>query len=198
LPLPRPARTMRSMPDVTTLLGAARDGEKRAADQLYELLYQDLRRVARAQLRKHIDRQLDTTSLINECYLRLASGAELKPRDREHFLAYAATAMRSVIVDLARGRRAEKRGSGQAPVTLRTAMGEAVASDQADDDVLRIHDALEELAAIDVRLVRIVEMRYFGGMSEVEVAEALGISRRTAQRDWEKARLFLHEALASK
>lgn len=186
------------MPDVTTLLGAARDGEKRAANQLYALLYQDLRRVARQQLRKRIDHQLDTTSLINECYLRLAGSGGMKPRDRQHFLAYAASVMRSVIVDLARGRLAEKRGGGQAMITLRTAIGESVSANGDDDDVIRIHDALEELAKIDVRLARIVEMRYFAGMSEVEVAEALGISRRTAQRDWEKARLFLHDALAAK
>ncbi len=186
------------MPDVTTLLGGARGGDKRAADQLYELLYQDLRRAARAQLRKHADRQLDTTSLVHECYLRLTSSEELKPRDRKHFLAYAATAMRSVIVDMARLRLTEKRGSGQAVVTLRTAMGEAVAREPEEENVLRIHDALEDLAAISERLAHIVEMRYFGGMSEVEVADALGISRRTAQRDWEKARLFLYDALASK
>jgi RNA polymerase sigma factor (TIGR02999 family) len=186
------------MPDVTTLLSAARDGEKRAANQLYQLLYQDLRRVARQQLRKSFDHQLETTSLINECYLRLSGAGGLKPRDRQHFLAYAASVMRSVIVDLARGRLTEKRGGGQAMITLRTAIGESVAGEKEDADVVRIHEALEELAAIDVRLARIVEMRYFAGMSEVEVAEALGISRRTAQRDWEKARLFLHDALASK
>lgn len=185
------------MPDVTTLLGAARDGEKRAANQLYELLYHDLRRVARVQLRKRFDHQLDTTSLINECYLRLAGG-DMKPKDRQHFLAYAASAMRSVIVDLARGRMTEKRGGGQAMITLQTGIMESVAGTPADEDVLRIHDALEELATIDARLARIVEMRYFAGMSEQETADALGVSRRTAQRDWEKARLFLHDALASK
>lgn len=185
------------MPDVTTLLGAAREGHKGAADQLYSLLYQDLRRVARVQLRKHSNHQLDTTSLINECYLRLAGG-ELKPADRQHFLAYAASAMRSVIVDLARSRLAEKRGGAQPLLTLQTGIAESVASESADEDVLQIHDALERLAGIDARLARIVEMRYFAGMSEIEVAAALGISRRTAQRDWEKARLYLHDALASK
>ena len=185
------------MPDVTTLLGAARDGQKRAADQIYELLYQDLRRLARVQLRKHADRHLDTTSLINECYLRLANGGEIRPTDRQHFLAYAASAMRSAIVDIARARLAEKRGGGQTQITLRTEIGNAIRAEQPDEDVLRIHEALDELARIDVRLARLVEMRYFAGLSEVETAEALGISRRTAQRDWEKARLFLREALAS-
>jgi RNA polymerase sigma factor (TIGR02999 family) len=186
------------MPDVTTLLGAARDGEKRAADQLYALLYQDLRRLARIQLRKHAHGHLETTSLINECYLRLAGGGELRPTDRRHFLAYAASAMRSAIVDLARARLAEKRGGGQEMVTLRTEIATAVPGVEDDADVLRLHEALDELAGIDARLARLVEMRYFAGMSEVEVAEALGISRRTAQRDWEKARLFLRHALAAK
>jgi RNA polymerase sigma factor (TIGR02999 family) len=186
-----------SMSDVTTLLGAARDGHKGAADQLYALLYQDLRRLARIQLRKHASRHLETTSLINECYLRLASGGDLRPTDRRHFLAYAASAMRSAIVDLARARLAEKRGGGQDMITLRTEIATAVPGEQDDADVLRLHDALGELAQIDPRLARLVEMRYFAGMSEVETAEALGISRRTAQRDWEKARLFLREALAA-
>jgi RNA polymerase sigma factor (TIGR02999 family) len=186
------------MPDVTTLLGAARDGEKRAADQLYALLYQDLRRLARIQLRKHARCHLETTSLINECYLRLAGAGELRPTDRGHFLAYAASAMRSAIVDLARARLAEKRGGGHEMITLRTEIATALPGEQHDADVLRIHEALDELAQIDARLARLVEMRYFAGMSEVEAAEALGISRRTAQRDWEKARLFLREALAAK
>lgn len=195
--LVRRAHDARPMPDVTTLLGAARNGEKHAADRLYELLYQDLRRVARIQLRKHADRQLETTSLIHECYLRLAGNAELRPTDRQHFLAYAASAMRSAIVDLARARLTEKRGGGQAVITLRTEIAAALPGEQDDVDVLRIHEALDELAEIDARLARLVEMRYFAGMSEVEAAEALGISRRTAQRDWEKARLFLREALAA-
>jgi RNA polymerase sigma factor (TIGR02999 family) len=184
------------MPDVTTLLRAARGGETRAANQLYELLYQDLRRVARAQLRgRRSDAQLDTASLVNECYLRLRSGGALKPASRRDFLAYAASVMRSVVVDLARSRATAKRGGGQLHVTLRT--GVPAAAGGGDQDIVRIHEALDALAAIDPRLSRIVEMRYFAGMSEQEVADALGISRRTTQRDWEKARLFLHDALAA-
>jgi RNA polymerase sigma factor (TIGR02999 family) len=106
--------------------------------------------------------------------------------------------MRSAIVDLARARLAEKRGGGQEMITLRTEIGTAMPGAADDADVLRIHEALDELAGIDARLARLVEMRYFAGMTEAETADALGVSRRTAQRDWEKARLFLREALAAK
>lgn len=186
------------MADVTTLLGAARAGQKRALDQLYQLLYQDLRRIARIQLRRHSHGQLEATTLVNECYLRLAGRAELRPQDRQHFLAYAASAMRSAIVDLARQRLAEKRGGGLDFITLRTELDVAAPDEFADVEVLRIHAALEDLAEIDARIARLVEMRFFGGMSELGAAEALGVSKRTAQRDWEKARLFLRARLASK
>jgi RNA polymerase sigma factor (TIGR02999 family) len=119
----------------------------------------------------------------------------LKPEDRPQFLAYAASAMRSVIIDLARSRLAEKRG-GDNVVALRTNVAESASA--SDEELIGIHEALEELAAIEPRLAKIVEMRYFVGMSEQDVAEALGIAKRTAQRDWEKARMFLFAALQAK
>lgn len=182
------------MGDVTELLDAARRGSGDAVDRLYALLYRDLRVAARRQLRSRDHRRtLDTTLIVHESYLRLRHRNDLRPEDRQQFLAYAATAMRSVIVDMARSRLAEKRGGAQRDVTLNTNIAEsAVAS---DDQLLQIHDALGELAAVEPRLAKIVEMRYFGGMSEQEVADALGVARRTAQRDWEKARVFLFAAL---
>jgi RNA polymerase sigma factor (TIGR02999 family) len=181
------------MGEVTLLLAAARGGKSAAVDQLFSLLYQELRTVAHRQLRKRDHgRALDTTMIVHESYLKLRDRGALKPEDRPQFLAYAASAMRSVIIDLARGRLAEKRG-GDNLVPLRTNVAESASA--SDAELLRIHEALEELAAIEPRLAKIVEMRYFVGMSEQAVAEALGIAKRTAQRDWEKARLFLFTAL---
>ena len=179
--------------DVTLLLAAARQGKTDAVDRLFSLLYQELRSVARRQLRRRdYGRSLDTTMIVHESYLRLRERGALKPEDRSQFLAYAASAMRSVIVDLARARLAEKRG-GDNVVSLRTNVAESASA--SDEELVRIHEALEELAAIEPRLAKIVEMRYFVGMSEQDVADALGIAKRTAQRDWEKARLFLFAAL---
>jgi RNA polymerase sigma factor (TIGR02999 family) len=137
---------------------------------------------------------LDTTALVHEAWLRL-SGAEGKDfPDRRHFLAYAAQAMRSVVIDLVRARQAERRGGGQAHLTLNTAIAEL--TPQGDDDVLRVHEALDELALLEPRLAQVVEMRYFGGLLEQEIAQALGVTERTVQRDWQKARLFLSMSLA--
>lgn len=184
------------MGDVTLLLAAARNGKSDAIDQLFSLLYQELRTVAHRQLQRRDHRRaLDTTMIVHESYLKLRDGGALKPEDRPQFLAYAASAMRSVIIDLARGRLADKRG-GDNVVALRTNVAESASA--SDEELVRIHEALEELAAIEPRLAKIVEMRYFVGMGEQEVAEALGIAKRTAQRDWEKARMFLFAALASK
>jgi RNA polymerase sigma factor (TIGR02999 family) len=137
---------------------------------------------------------LDTTALVHEAWLRL-SGAEGKDfPDRRHFLAYAAQAMRSVVIDLVRARQAERRGGGQEHLTLNTAIAEL--TPQGDDDVLRVHEALDELALLEPRLAQVVEMRYFGGLLEQEIAQALGVTERTVQRDWQKARLFLSMSLA--
>jgi RNA polymerase sigma factor (TIGR02999 family) len=182
------------MGDVTRLLEAARHGQPDAVDRLFGLLYQELRAAARQQLRRQDHRRvLDTTVIVHESYLRLRHRNDLRPEDRHQFLAYAAIAMRAVIVDLARNRLASKRGGNNPPISLNTSIVESTSG--SDEELIRIHEALEELAEIEPRLAKIVEMRYFGGMSEQEVADALGIARRTAQRDWEKARLFLFAAL---
>jgi RNA polymerase sigma factor (TIGR02999 family) len=137
---------------------------------------------------------LDTTSLVHESYLRFQRAGELDINDRAHFFRYAGHVMRSVIVDMARAKLAERRGGDAAHVTLNTALGDTAPGSEAE--VVRVHEALEELGKHDARLVQVVEMRYFGGMTEVEIAGALGITDRTVRRDWEKARLLLAQLLA--
>jgi RNA polymerase sigma factor (TIGR02999 family) len=181
--------------EITKLLQAARIDKIDPTDRLFDLLYADLRSLARRQLRRQDHaRALDTTVIVHESYFRLRNRGVLGLQDRNHFLAYSSRVMRAVIVDLARGRLADKRGAHRV-VTLRTGIGEAASA--AEDDVVHLHEALEELEKIEPRLARLVELRYFGGLSESEAAEVLGIAKRTAQRDWEKARLFLYSTLRS-
>ncbi|HKW84107.1 MAG TPA: ECF-type sigma factor [Burkholderiaceae bacterium] len=182
------------MTEITTLLQALNSGDNRAADQVVALLYDELRRLARSRLRRAGELTLlDTTALVHESYLRIQQAGKPEFADRKHFLAYAATAMRTIVIDIARARQADRRGGGAQHVTLDTAIGESVALE--DEQVLRVHEALEELAGVDERLAQVVEMRYFGGLTEGEIAECLGLTERTVQRDWKKARLFLSMAL---
>ena len=189
--------------DVTTLLGAIRGGESAAASQLFDLLYRDLKQLAHRQLSRQAHSQgqggavsLDTTALVHESYLKLVDGGALKPEDRKHFFAYTASVMRSVIVDFARSQLAGKRGGQHLQVTLNTNVADSTPVQNAE--VLQVHEAIEELTAIDARMGKLVELRYFAGLSEQEAADALEISRRTAQREWEKARLFLFASLQQK
>ncbi|WP_158219881.1 ECF-type sigma factor [Ideonella sp. A 288] len=182
------------MSDITEWIQAAGRGDAGAIDRLYRLLYADLRQVAHAKLRRGPGPTLlDTTSLVHESYLRLAQLERLSVNDRGHFMAYAARAMRSVIVDLVRESRAERRGGDLQRVTLDTAVSDATPA--GDEQILAVHEALEALAAIDERMVRVVEMRYFVGLEMDEIAQALGVGKRTVERDWEKARSFLYAAL---
>lgn len=155
-------------------------------------LYHQLRRLARARLRdggRHS--LLDTSALVHEAWLRMAS-AEL--HDPERWLAYASRTMRSVIVDMARRRRAERHGGDALIVTWTEAL--QVKAPVPADEVLRVHDALDELERLDPRLAQVVQMRYFGGLDDTQIAQAMGVSDRTVRRDWEKARLLLGQALA--
>jgi RNA polymerase sigma factor (TIGR02999 family) len=182
------------MPQLTELLSAARRGDQHAAGEAFSLLYAELHKLARSKLRRHQSMTLlDTTSLLHESYVRLVGAEALPVADRHHFFTYAARVMRSVIIDFARARLAERRGGGADRLVLDTDIAGEVATDETD--VLRVHDALEVLAKADERLAQVVEMRYFGGMTEGEIAQALGTSERTVRRDWEKARLLLFAAL---
>jgi RNA polymerase sigma factor (TIGR02999 family) len=182
------------MSDVTSLLLAAKNDDSQAMNRLFEVLYDDLRLLARAKLRRSAPMTvLDTTALVHESYLRFLRTGDLKVEDRPHFLAYAARVMRSIVVDLIRSRLADRHGGDALHVTLNTEIADSASV--REDEVILVNDALEELATIDPRLVKVVEMRYFAGMSEEEIAESLGVSIRTVERDWEKARLFLYRAL---
>lgn len=185
------------MGDVTVLLEAARQGEALAVGRIFELLYPELKRIAHARLRYRDDRLLmETGSLINEAYMRLLSRERLAANDRGHFLAYAAQVMRSVVVDTVREQQAQRRGGGaQAFVTLDTGAIAAASMPSGEDEILSVHAALEDLARIDERVVRVVEMRYFVGLSSQEIADSLGVTSRTVDRDWEKARSYLYSVL---
>jgi RNA polymerase sigma factor (TIGR02999 family) len=163
-------------------------------DQLFSSLYPDLRQLARRRLqRSEKITLLDTTALVHESYLRFLKVGRVDVGDRTRFLAYAAQVMRSVMVDFVRRRRALRRGGDLPALTYDPAQLEAVA--QAEEEIIRVNDALDQLAKVNVRLVRVVEMRYFGGLDEQEIAESLGVTGRTVRREWEKARLLLSVAL---
>lgn len=176
--------------DVTRLLEAAVAGDSQALDRLVPLVYEDLRRVAHRQLdREGGGHTLQTTGLIHEAYLKLAAGGAMSATSRAHFLAIAARAMRQVLVDYARRRKATKRGGGVISVTLGD---QANPADTSADDLLALDDALKQL---DPRQRQVIECRFFGGMEEKDIAEVLGVSERTVRRDWVKARAWLFKAL---
>jgi RNA polymerase sigma factor (TIGR02999 family) len=183
------------MGDITELIHQARDGDPTALDRLFEVIYPDLRRIARARLRGRMaEEDLGTTALVHECYLKMHAAQRLDAPDRSRFFAYVAMAMRSIIVDLARVRASQRRGGGVEHVAF-DADNESPSDPQDAEQIIRIHEALEEIAQLDVRLSRLVEMRYFGGYEDDEIAQALGLSVRTVRRDWQKARLLLTAAL---
>ncbi len=181
--------------NLTDLIRRAQSGDQTAVRAIFDETYQDLRQLARIRLsRGGRGTMLDTTALVHESYLRFANAGTLRLEDRDHFMRYASHVMRSVIVDIARANKTARRGGDAPHVTLNTALGDGAGS--GEDEIIRVHEALEELAALDARLVSVVEMRYFAGMSEVEMAAVLGVTDRTVRRDWEKARLLLAQALS--
>lgn len=179
--------------DVTRQLLAFRDGDAEALDRLMPMVYGELRRVAQRQLgRIRPGQTLDPTALVHESYFKLVRSSEVDWQSRAHFLGVAARAMRQVIVAHARQKGAAKRGGGDVAVTLdeaRIAVGDRA------DELVAIDDALVRLSKRNARLARVVECRFFGGLSEEETAAALDISLRTAQRDWMRARAWLREDL---
>jgi RNA polymerase sigma factor (TIGR02999 family) len=184
------------MGQITELLVRMQAGDTGARDTLFAASYDELRRLARSRLRDGgRNTVLETTSLVHESYLRFLRAGELRAADRRGFFAYASRVMRSVIIDSARERLAERRGGDLQVLTLST---ELVADlPEGEETILKVHEALEVLAQADARLAQVVEMRYFGGYSEREIAETLELTERTVQRDWEKARLILGAALKS-
>lgn len=169
--------------------------ESRAADgtvgnaELFHAAYGELRKLAHARmLGAGPMTLLDTTALVNETWLRLSGQSTLSVETRRQFFAYASQVMRTVIVDLVRSRDADRRGGGERAVTLDTGVGDGVVQ---DDEAVHVHEALESLSQVEPRLAQVVEMRYFGGLTETEIGEALGLTERTVRRDWEKARLLL-------
>jgi RNA polymerase sigma factor (TIGR02999 family) len=180
---------------ITGLLRAYGSGEAGALDRLMPLVYDELRRIARRHVGRAGGRQsLDTTGLVHEAYLKLAATEGLRPEDRSHFFAVCACAMKHVIVSRARARAAAKRGGGHHALPLDEAR--IPGDDGQAEWLLDVDRALHALRERDEVLARIVEMRFFAGMSEEETAEALGISLRTAQRGWMRARAWLRTALA--
>ena len=185
---------LKSSPDdITGLLMAWGSGDKAALDRLMPLLYQELRRLARRQMRR--ERQgdtLQTTALVNEAYLRLVDYERVQARDRNHFLAIAAQAMRRILVERARSRRSDKRGSNPQRISLDevTEVAESRAA-----DLLALDEALQAPSTIDPRKAQLVELRYFGGLTIEETANVLGVSTPTVERDWHTARIWLHREI---
>jgi RNA polymerase sigma factor (TIGR02999 family) len=181
--------------DITQLLLAYGGGRSDALEQLVPLVYDDLRRVARGQLRRlRPGDSLNTTGLVHEAYLRLVDQSRASYRDRGHFFAVCAVAMRQILVDYARRRGRRKRGGDQVVVPLEDA-ADPIAREA--EHILDIDAALQKLAGIDARLARVVECRFFAGLNENETAEALEISLRTVQREWFKARAWLRAELGA-
>jgi RNA polymerase sigma-70 factor (ECF subfamily) len=174
---------------VTELLLAWGSGDRAALDELVPIIHEELRRLARHQMRGERDNHtLQTTALVNEAFLRLVDLRRILWQDRAHFLALSARLMRRILVDHARSRSYQKRGGGAAKVTLDESL---VASPERDVDLVALDDALEDLARVDARKSQVVELRFFGGLSVEETAEALKVSPETVTRDWRLAKAWL-------
>ena len=183
-----------SMSTLTELIAQVGAGNREARDELFAAAYSELRKLARSRLRDGgRNTYLETTALVHESYLRFLNAGELRIDDRKAFFAYASKVMRSVIIDSVREHRAERRGGNLLELTLNTQLGADLPDGEAE--VLQVHDALLALEQVEPRLATVVEMRYFGGYSETEIAETLDLTERTVRRDWEKARLLLMSAL---
>jgi RNA polymerase sigma factor (TIGR02999 family) len=179
---------------ITELLAELRAGRREAFDQIVPLVYEELHRAAHRELGRRPSDTLSTTGLVHELYLKFARTPAGDWQSRAHFLGVAAVAMRHILVDRARRRTAGKRGGHQRVVTLEDAL---VANDEQAESLLELHDALEQLAKVSERLARVVECRFFGGMTEQETAESLGVTERTVRRDWVKARGLLYQTLGA-
>lgn len=181
--------------ELTEYLIAWSEGDQNALAQLVPLIYADLRSIAERQMRREPESHtLQTTALVNEAYLRLAKARSLKWQNRAHFFAVAAQVMRHILVDMARARNRERRGGGDRPLSLDE---ELVFSPERAAQVLALDDALSDLAKLDERKSRVVEMRFFAGLGVDEIAEVLKISPDTVTREWKRARAWLYFHLGS-
>jgi RNA polymerase sigma factor (TIGR02999 family) len=184
---------MKSAGDITATLVALRGGDEEALNRLVPLVYERLRAMAHARLSgQSPGASLNTTDLVHEAYLRLVDQSRAEWNDRAHFFAVAATAMRQIIVDRARRRRAGKRGGAVRPGLLDDA---ALGTDARTEEILALDQALTQLGSLSPRMVRMVELRFFAGLSIEETAEVLGLDSRTLNRDWRAARALLFQAL---
>jgi len=174
---------------LTVTLRAAHAGDREAADRAYAALYPELLKIARARLRVHQPNTLlDTEGLVHESFLRFVAADKLGIADRKHFFTYAAKTMRNIVIDFARRRQAERHGGAAERVTLDSRI---LGGSAEDSSVIDVDDALRELEALDPALAEVVEMRYFGGYTDTEIAVAMDIAERTVRRHWDKARAFI-------
>jgi RNA polymerase sigma factor (TIGR02999 family) len=194
-PIKSTEKTSDSPPEeITGLLVDWGKGNKAALDRVIPLVYQELRRLAHRQMRRErTGDTFQTTALINEAYLRLVDYARVRPRDRAHFFAIAAQAMRRILIERARGRRSAKRGSGAQQVSLDEVTD---VSKERAADLVALDEALTKLALIDPRKAQIVELKYFGGMTIEEVAEVVEVSTPTVEREWHTAKIWLHREIS--
>ena len=184
---------MSAATDITVLLRAVASGDAMALEQLLPQVYSELRRIAAVRLRREqVGHTLTPTDLVHEAYLKLVPLGNVEWQSRAHFFAIASRAMRHVLVDHAERRSAAKRGGGQAPITL---TDDGSATNTSLDDLIALGEALTRLERVDARQARVVECRFFGGLSLDETAEALNISAATVSRDWTFARAWLHREL---
>jgi RNA polymerase sigma factor (TIGR02999 family) len=178
---------------ITALLATAERGDRAAADAVFAALYDELHRMARRELaRRGAGVTLSATTLLHDAYLSISQREGVAFPDRNRYMGYASRVMRGLIIDYARSRQAQKRGGGFEITAISTDVADPLSN---ADELMRISDALDELATVDERLVRVVDLKFFCGFSFVEIADMLGVTERTIQRDWEKARIFLFRRL---
>ena len=182
------------MNNLAELIERVTSGDRSARDELFTAAYAELRKLARARLREGgRNTMLGTTALVHESYLRFLRAGELRAEDRRAFFAYCSKVMRSVVIDAVRERQTARRGGDVVEMTLDTQIAANLPAGEAE--ILHVHEALLVLEEAEPRLAKVVEMRYFGGYSNAEIAEALDVNVRTVERDWEKARMLLMAAL---
>lgn len=184
---------------VTTLLSRVGHGDSGAMDALIPIVYDELRRMASAQLRHESNATINTTGLVHEAFLKLVDHKSLGFECRAHFFGAAARAMRQVLVDRARKRRSLKRGEGHIPesIEMLNLQGRSVSVESASEELIALDEALVRLESLDERMARVVECRFFAGLSVEETADVLGVSERTVKRDWQGAKAWLYRALYS-